>query len=335
MSSQKPSTRALPPHAEQGNLVENILLDTFEVVYRIVDFSLGTDVVKTLMQEELARWLRKLSKGSVIILGFILVSCVGVIDYITGYELGFSIFYLAPILLVTWFSGRWPGILIALLSAVVWLAVDMSTEQHHIHPLIPFWNAGIRFGFFLIIGFLLSMLRIKMVQEQHMATTDHLTGVANRRLFFSLLQTEIQRSRRYNHPFTLVYMDIDDFKSINDHHGHAVGDTILRDVSQVTKNSLRTVDTIARLAGDEFTILLPETDMEATRTVITKIQTSLQSIQEQYDCTVTMSIGAVSFKDAPETVDDAIKIADDLMYTAKIRGKNRVACHEWINRISS
>jgi diguanylate cyclase (GGDEF)-like protein len=258
-----------------------------------------------------------------------LVGGVGAIDYITGYELGFSLFYLAPILLVTWFSGRPLGILTALLSAVVWLVVDMSTGQQYTHPLIPLWNAGIRFGFFLIIALMLSLLKTKMVQEEQMATIDHLTGIANRRLFFSLLQAEIQRAERYNHPFTLAYVDIDDFKSINDQHGHAVGDAILHDVAQLMKNSFRTVDTIARLAGDEFAILLPETDMAAARTVLGKIRTNLKSIKKKYNCAVTVSIGAVTFKDAPESIDDAIKIADDLMYTVKNRGKNEIASQEW------
>jgi len=287
------------------------------------------------MQQKLSRWLILLPKGSAFILGLILIGCVGLIDHITGYEFGFSIFYLVPIFLVTWFSGRWFGIFTAFLSAVVWLGIDVSTGQHYTHPFVPFWNAGIRFGFFLIVGITLSLLRTKMIQEQHMATIDHLTGIANRRLFFSLVQTEIQRSRRYKHPFTLAYVDIDDFKSINDQYGHTTGDAILHQVAQIVKNSLRIVDTVARLAGDEFAILLPETGMIAARTVFGKIQTNLKNIKEQYDCAVTVSIGAVSFKDAPETVDEAIKIADDLMYTAKHRGKDRIACHEWRNRTLS
>ena len=126
--------------------------------------------------------------------GLILVAVVGAFDFWTGHELAFSLFYLIPILLVTWFTGRKPGLVIGLASAVAWFAADALAGQTYSQPIIGYWNAAVRLGFFVIVVFLLPALK-ELGREKEMARTDDLTGVANRRFFFELLQKELNRSR--------------------------------------------------------------------------------------------------------------------------------------------
>ncbi|HEY5140402.1 MAG TPA: hypothetical protein VIJ25_13965, partial [Methylococcales bacterium] len=137
--------------------------------------------------------LEKKSRLFKILLGFALIGATGIIDFLTGYELSFSLFYVIPISLVTWLIGRRHGILISLASAFVWLWADVASGHHYEHPLYHLWNALIRLSFFLIITLLLSELKNALEREKDMAQTDYLTGAVNARLFFKLVQMEVDR----------------------------------------------------------------------------------------------------------------------------------------------
>ncbi len=150
-----------------------------------------------------------------LITGLIGVILIGAADYLTGSEIAFSFFYLIPIMLVTWYSGRKLGIFMSVVSAVAWFAADTLTGKSYSSPVIPFWNAAVRLSFFFIVTFLLSALK-SLEHEREAARQDDLTGAANRRHFFEVVQVELERSQRYQHPFTLIYFDIDGFKAIND-----------------------------------------------------------------------------------------------------------------------
>jgi predicted signal transduction protein with EAL and GGDEF domain len=206
------------------------------------------------------------------LLGFIVIGVIGIIDYLTGYELAISVFYVLPISLVTWLTGRRFGLLASLASAVVWLSADIATGHPYSHPLIPLWNSLIRFAFFVIITMLLCALKRAMQRESELARTDHLTGAVNLRFFYELAQMEIDRLHRYGHPFTLAYIDLDGFKAVNDQFGHATGDRVLHTVVNFIKKHMRKTDVCARLGGDEFALLLPETDQEVARLAISKIR---------------------------------------------------------------
>jgi GGDEF domain-containing protein len=207
-----------------------------------------------------------------IVLGFAIIGAIGLFDFLTGYEFAFSLFYVIPISLVTWFAGRRLGIIASLTSAMVWLGADAATGHPYSHPLIPVWNSLIRLSFFVIITILLSTARDAMSREKELARTDSLTGAVNSRLFYELAQMEINRSKRYEHSFTIAYIDLDNFKTINDQFGHLTGDQVLRTVVCYTKAQLRRTDVLARLGGDEFALLLPETSQESARIAISRLQ---------------------------------------------------------------
>lgn len=255
----------------------------------------------------------------------ILLAAVGVGDYVTGYELGFSLFYLVPIVLAAWQNMPLPGIVYSALGLAEWIVANSGFLPEYATPFVFYWNAGVRFGFFLTVALLASSLHRALESERTLSRYDFLTGAANGRWFAESVQQEIARTNRSSRPFIVAYIDLDDFKSVNDNYGHSAGDTLLRQVVTVMRSSLRAVDTVARLGGDEFALLLPETDLAAARNVITKLRNTLLREMEKSNWPVTFSIGVVPCTDAGCTTDSLIRTADNLMYEVKRSGKNNVA----------
>lgn len=170
-------------------------------------------------------------------------------------------------------------------------------------------------------------LKDALERERDNARNDFLTGIANRRAFYEIAATEAQRSRRYGRPLTLVYVDLDNFKAVNDSLGHDAGDELLVEVAATIQSAVRTTDTVARLGGDEFAVLLPETDKDSGEVVTRKLQHALLATMQEHNWCVTFSIGLISFRTPPESVTEMIRKADEVMYSVKLRGKNSVAAH--------
>ena len=126
------------------------------------------------------------------------------------------------------------------------------------------------------------------------------------------------------HPFTLAYIDLDNFKTVNDQLGHATGDQVLRTVVSSVKKNIRRTDIVARLGGDEFALLLPETNQESARVVLSKIQDGLLEEMRKNNWPVTFSIGVLTCRVAPPSTDALVSMADELMYSVKHDGKNGV-----------
>jgi diguanylate cyclase (GGDEF)-like protein len=268
--------------------------------------------------------LEKQSQLSRILLGFALIGAIGILDFLTGYELAFSLFYVIPISLSIWVVDRRYGIITSFVSAFVWLGADLASGHFYSNPLIPIWNTLIRLLFFIIIALLLSALKSALEHEKELARTDYITGAVNSRLFFDLVQTEIDRSQRYEHPFTLVYFDLDNFKTVNDQFGHLTGDQVLRTVVSYAQKHLRKVDVIARLGGDEFALLLPETSQESARVILAKLQNGLLEEMRHNNWPITFSAGVLTCYVAPLKTDELVKMADDLMYSVKRSSKNAI-----------
>jgi diguanylate cyclase (GGDEF)-like protein len=132
------------------------------------------------------------------------------------------------------------------------------------------------------------------------------------------------RAKRYDRPFTLAYIDLDNFKQINDKFGHSVGDEVLKLVAATIQSNLRQTDIIARLGGDEFAIFLPESNTESAKNSINKIRSLLLKSMEENKWEVTFSIGVITFHEFSYTLDEVIQKADNLMYSVKINGKNNI-----------
>ena len=164
-------------------------------------------------------------------------------------------------------------------------------------------------------------------EARHAAVCDHLTGIANRRAFFDAAETELRRWRRLPRPLTLVLIDADNFKKINDTHGHPVGDAVLRHIARVMGATFRQVDVVARIGGEEFAVLLPSADLASAQRVAERLRAALEAQPTQTDggpVACTVSIGIAAMDDATSSVEALLKRADEALYAAKHSGRNRV-----------
>jgi diguanylate cyclase (GGDEF)-like protein len=249
------------------------------------------------------------------------ITCLA--DYGAGPQLSFAVFYLLPIWLAAWWGGFAVGILFSLASALAWHVVGVA-HAPGTAVYVHLWNGVVRFGFFAITSGLIAQLRTTLLHQRSLAQTDPLTGVANGRTFYERAQGEIQRSDRSGRPFTVAYLDLDNFKQVNDRRGHLAGDELLRQVARTMRRHTRAVDLIARLGGDEFVLLLPETDGPGALASLTRLRTALLREAARGGWPVTFSVGAATFLRPPGDVDVVIRRVDALMYRVKRGGKNRI-----------
>ena len=252
-----------------------------------------------------------------------LLCLVGVTDYLTGFEVSFSLFYLIPIALVTWFTTYKLGMVFAVASAIVWLIADIVSGAVYSHQIIYLWNSAVRLGFFTLTVFAFELIK-SLEREKTFARMDYVTGTLNTRYFHALAQREIDRSSRYRYPFTIAYIDVDNFKMVNDSFGHVTGDKVLYAVADCMQRHLRKTDIVARVGGDEFAILLPEVETSLAKAVISKMHRKLLEEMQKYNWPVTFSMGVLSFTDAPPSVNEMLNMVDKLMYSVKNRGKDNI-----------
>ncbi|WP_285906752.1 sensor domain-containing diguanylate cyclase [Pseudodesulfovibrio pelocollis] len=162
---------------------------------------------------------------------------------------------------------------------------------------------------------------------RELATTDSLTGLSNRRRFMELAEREFARGKRYQGALTMLMMDIDHFKRVNDTHGHDVGDEVLRELARISRAALREPDVLGRLGGEEFGVLLPETDARAAMEVAERLRRAIENTPiatAAGEMRITVSIGAATSECDAESVATLLKRADVALYTAKEAGRNRV-----------
>lgn len=274
--------------------------------------------------------LANLPRTVVIALAAVSLALVGIADYLTGYEISFSVFYLAPVGIAAWYADRRAGVLLAIGSSVVWYVAEMGVGHPYHHPAIPVWNAFVRLSFFLIVALLLSTLRGRLHAEQRLARIDALTGLPNSRAFVEQLIHDLACAGRASKPLTLVYLDVDDFKTVNDGYGHSEGDRVLRGIGRTLIEATRRSDTVARLGGDEFALLLPATDLSGAEIFIGKLRQAFRDHSGRAAGRVTCSIGAVEFREQLLSAEEAIAVADRVMYEAKSRGKNTAVFRRYV-----
>jgi len=279
-------------------------------------------VRRILMTEFFARHSRILVLG----LGISLFAAVSAVKYVSGPDVVFSAIYLVPIVFIAWCLSVSAGLVTAMASTLVLLLMNLSQAHKYTHVLVPYWNAAMDLGVFLIVIFILSEAKHLYERERELSREDFVTGLPNSRAFAEALTAEIARVRRYRHQITIVYIDLDDFKQVNDRYGHHAGDELLSAVANALRGSVREVDVVARLGGDEFALLLPETNAAAARSVLDKIESALhQNVRfPEHGCPVSFSAGAVTFEKPLDSVELMIQRADQVMYSVKQNGKGRV-----------
>jgi two-component system, cell cycle response regulator len=198
-------------------------------------------------------------------------------------------------------------------------ADDYVTKPFQLDELFARIRAGVR-----IVRLQKALLASNRRLEE-LSLTDGLTGVANRRAFDQKLAVAFEHARRYERPLSLVLIDVDHFKSINDAHGHDVGDAVLQSVASIVASGTRQTDFVARVGGEEFAILLPETALFESIQFAEKIRSGIAAADPVTNERVTVSIGVANIPHSPfpDTME-LYRAADQALYRAKANGRNRV-----------
>ena len=265
------------------------------------------------------RWRRTIVGACV---GWVVV--LGLLRRATGPEYAFSILYLLAIMVATWYSGRRAGIVLSAMSALSWLLADASQLDRFSGPAVPLINETLRLMVFLLVTFVVAELHASMQRIEALALTDSLTGVANRRAFFAVAVPLTTACLRSNQPVSLVFLDADNFKTINDTLGHQGGDELLKCAAATIRKTLRDSDLVARIGGDEFVVLLPNTPLTEAADVTKKLAGCLQDVMDEHAWRVTFSFGVAAMGESGGTIHDLVNKADSLMYEAKLR-KQRIS----------
>ena len=259
--------------------------------------------------------------------GIVFLCIIGLTDYVSGREIVLSVFYALPLMFLAWYHDFTTAAVMTAVAGVIWFLASNLDGTAYSHWAIPYWNSLVRLSFQLLLISLTVKLKKALQFEKSLARVDSLTKLVNGRGFHELAAMELQRSARADRPFTVAYVDLDNFKHINDTFGHDKGDALLMEVASIFHKSLRKIDQAARLGGDEFALLMPETDMNAAKVVVNKVREALQIAMQLKQWPVTASIGVLTFDVPPVSVNAMIKMVDDLMYTVKKSGKNNATFH--------
>ena len=277
------------------------------------------------MSSSVLELLQRLPRVAALLLGLALIAGIAWLDNVTGPKLLLNVFYLLPVMFVAWVTASTAYGLIAVLATFVVGPLETYLDGLGFYSLpVAAWNAGMRTAVFCIVLLLLAKVRRLVARLQEQSLTDELTGVANRRAFLDVAAREIERSRRYRHELSLAYLDIDAFKAANDRFGHAAGDRVLIALAGIARVTARSVDTVARIGGDEFVILMPETDALAALPLAERLRTACSRAAGLGAAPVTCSVGLVTFERAPGDIEELLTSADALMYEAKAAGGDGV-----------
>ena len=272
----------------------------------------------------LSDYIRRQPKPLLFVIGLVLVVAAGFIDHLTGQDLSFLLFYLIPVYFFTWFMTRRLGVFASVLCAIMWIFENATAKVQVFHSNISYLNMSIELVFFFLALYLLCALKEALGINEELGRIDFLTGAMNRNAFYDLAGREINRLERYKRPFTVANVDVDNLKVVNYKFGYQAGDRLLCSVADTIKASLRKVDVVSRFGGDEFAILLPETDAEPAQAVLSRIRNVLLNTMEKNSWPVTFSFGTVTFIKAPDNVEQMMKKVITVMYAAKDSGMNTI-----------
>lgn len=268
----------------------------------------------------------------------LLTLAIGWVDYLSGVEVGFSLFYLLPVAGCAWWLGMGPAVVAAVLASAAWFFADAAL-RNETQLTISVWNGTTRLVIFVTIGVLIGRLREDrdrlrvltirlrelLEREAAAARTDALTGLLNTRAFLEALQIEISRSDRSGCPLCVGYLDLDNFKQVNDTYGHQAGDELLQEIAEALRDGLRTVDVPSRLGGDEFGVLFVDADPGSAGMVANRLLDKINELGGRYPGSeLGVSIGIAIYHDSPGSVTELLGRADAAMYEAKRLGRRQV-----------
>jgi len=283
------------------------------------------------VEQAAQRWLARWSDRSAFLLAIGAILCVGILDHLAahlvGYDFEATALYILPIAFAAWAAGTSASVLCALLAAAVEGYVSWL-DGPRVVPWVATVSIFSELLLFLGAAYTFARLRWHLDFERHISRTDPLTGIGNPRAFEEVAVRELARLQRRPTPLSVAFFDLDDFKSVNDARGHAAGNGLLRAVGETLRTAVRGADFVARVGGDEFVLLLPDTDAETCRAVVERLRVRLRESVAGAGFATTFSIGAVTFQEPPASSDLLLAASDRAMYVVKHGAKDGVRYEE-------
>ncbi|MBN1693830.1 diguanylate cyclase [candidate division WOR-3 bacterium] len=259
------------------------------------------------------------------LLTLILVASLVSLELFTNPEISIALLYLIPVAISAWFVGKAFSIAVSAFIVAMWTFAEIYKGKVYSSVSLHYYYAAVRLFFFVVVTTLLARLKTALSTERVMSRLDFLTDVMNSRSFYELAAVELERCRRYGRVFSVAYMDMDNLKAINDKFGHSKGDDVLRAIASTIKENLRKNDLVARMGGDEFVILFPETEYKAADKAVKKIQDTLKRKKSLEEFSISFSIGILTCESCPDSIDEMIELVDSLMYSIKNHKKDGIA----------
>lgn len=271
------------------------------------------------------QWLSKRSWGTILALGCGLIGFIGLCDYTAGSRVILGPVYVLPVGLVTWYAGRDTGLSMALVSAAsTFISLHPQAPKTGEDSTVALINSGLLLMLYLLVVAFTTRARGRLELEEQLARLDALTGSLNRRAFEEELEYHLALAAREGLPLTLAYIDVDDFKQINDRFGHTGGDRVLQAIASTLIAFCRRTDRVTRMGGDEFAVLLPNTHSQGAERIIREARRRFATAFEANSSHVTCSIGVVTFVNRHPDSRTVIEMADKLMYEVKKAGKGSI-----------
>lgn len=267
---------------------------------------------------------RRLGPGmisGIVAVGLLLV---GLVDFYTGIDVRIFPLYFLPLALAGQRLGVSGAVAASLAASVIWVAAMYWGGRHYPHDwiwVVNFFTQGIAF---LAVTLLVAILERRHRREYELSRTDGLTGLLNSRAFLEQGTAMLAEGRRLGQPVTLAYIDLDHFKQVNDKRGHEAGDLLLETVGRTMREAIGAQGVVARVGGDEFAVLLPNTDRDHALVVLERLRQDLLDDERIRDAGVSASVGGVCHRTEGPSLDVLIKRADDAMYRVKNAGRNAV-----------
>lgn len=250
---------------------------------------------------------------------------LGLVDHGTGTGISFSAFYVIPIAILAWNADKRTFInFVFIISFYRAAIIYFDSTYNYSNITYYFINLVLSYILYASIGFIILKYREIYDLEKNNARIDHITGISNWQGFSETIEKINDKCKVQNKPISVVYIDCDNFKWVNDNLGHSFGDHALRIVARTIKDNIRKIDIVARLGGDEFALILTYTTPEEAMNVVKKINAILLKKMKENNYPITFSIGLATFLTPQSSYNEMLKSADNLMYEIKKSSKNNI-----------